>query len=481
MHSSRRLNLTYRGRWEFSITETPYANDVFTRGLWHFDEADGVMSISDASGNNLGAVCRIDSARYFEERIESAIQFNGDGGQIQIANNDLLNVYNVPFTLELWFYILYKPTATAILAKRGIGRPSKSKFVERRGANQGLAAASGTERTELAVRTGTIETFGTTQWYHAAFSWDGDSCASISTEFIRRAGPLRFVSKYRQSAARDRRRFGRLESISRNHRRSPSLFDCPGALGVQRQSFPTAGLARDHPVWRRDRRRASPASIHAAERGRRRSCRARDLGNRQPYFRQFGGEFFLDSGQDTTLWLTFSPTVSGSLPPNTVLVITKADPTHPQLEIPITGRSVDTFTAGTLKTDPFTFALYHFSNVRETTIFDSSGHGFDGVLHGGIQLNSKDGKFGQYLWVNGVQEYCSVDSLIPSGLGTQLGRFHGRSMDLSQPIAGGQQRDRPQTRNGRRDGFDIRVNNWLRDRPILEFHRKYYLRDFPGF
>ncbi|HDQ44362.1 MAG TPA: choice-of-anchor D domain-containing protein, partial [bacterium] len=404
--------------------QVPYRNDVFTLGLWHFDEADGVSTVNDASGNNLvgtplGQTPRVEAKPGFGR----AIRFNGDGGRIQIPNHALLNIYNTQFSLELWFSMIQKTAGTAILAKRGMGQTQQVELA--------LSAADGLvgriwdpSGNEHFLKTGSLQSFNTDQWYHAAISWDGDSLRlflnGIQKDGRPYYGTLRNVNDQPLIIAAQpdgtNPFFGLIDEV-----RLSSIARQPWEFNVNQSRLEVAGdpirfgnvivgQVRRLPLLLRSAGEA-PLTVYGVS--------ATD--NRVSVSARSG--FTLHSGQDTTLWLTFLPEVTGAVPEAARLVIASTDPTFPFLEIPITGRGFETFAAGTQKTDPFTLGLYHFSQVRETTVFDSSGYGFDGTLHGGVVLDTAGGKFGRYLHINGVTEYCSVDSLRDPVWGSHWGGF----------------------------------------------------------
>ncbi|NQT27450.1 choice-of-anchor D domain-containing protein, partial [candidate division KSB1 bacterium] len=133
--------------------------------------------------------------------------------------------------------------------------------------------------------------------------------------------------------------------------------------------------------------------------------------------------FKLASGQDTTLWITFSPDQSMTLNGEAALVIASSDPTYPFISIPLQGSGVHTLPAGSYSTDPFTLALYHFEEIEETTVFDSSGNAMDAELFNSVFADSENGKFGQYLIFETVDQYCAVEPVEDPNIGPILGGF----------------------------------------------------------
>ncbi|NQT25345.1 hypothetical protein HQ585_08320, partial [candidate division KSB1 bacterium] len=155
----------------------PYEVDVFTQGLWHFDETTGI-TVVDETGNDLGGQAfgtpiRVNAKPGFDR----AILFDGGNDRIVINNNPLLNLYKNPLTLELWLKATQMPTGRAVLAKYGIGDHEQYElalnggevnngFIGRVWDSNGFShTVDGIPLTELNVN----------QWYHASMTWDGDS------------------------------------------------------------------------------------------------------------------------------------------------------------------------------------------------------------------------------------------------------------------------------------------------------------------
>ena len=421
------VTLFLQGEGSTPSQEEPYENDVFTSGLWHLDEGSGNTNINDVSGNNLtgqtfGNVSREEGKTGFNR----SVRFLSSGAGFTIPNDALLNISQTSFTLELWFSMLERQNGRVILVKRGMGSTQQIAItLNGSGDYQGLAGHIwDIDGLEYIVHSGDLDDINLNQWYHAALSWDGDSLRLHMNgrlqDRVALQGNLR--SETTQSLV-----FG---SDSEGNNTFIGQIDEIRLSNIARQSW-EFNVSRSRLVINRDPVQFGSILV--------------DENRRLPLVLQSQGEedltiygvsatdnavsvstssgFILASGRDSTIWLTYRPEVLSSLDDNASLVIASNDATYPFLEIPLTGRAVETVAAGTHRTDPFTLGLYHFEEVEETTVFDSSGYGFHADLQGGVLLDTTNGKFDQYLWFDGVAEYCSVDSLRDPILGPIWGGF----------------------------------------------------------
>ena len=404
----------------------PYDVDIFSLGLWHFDETTG-FEVVDETENDLvglaqGTPVRVDAKPGFG----SAIQFNDAGDRIVIQNHPLLNLYNSPLTLELWFKATEMPTGRAVLAKYGIGDNEQYELALLGGdVDNGLIArlwdSNGFSHTVYGVP---LTELSVNQWYHASMAWDGDSLR-LYLNGVQRGGIA--LS-------------GGLLNISTETLTIGSDANGNNTFLGTIDEIRLSDIARQEWEYNVDRSRMivdiDPIGFGDVVRGesRKRTFRIASAGSdsleilgistthNQVSVSTTTG-FKLASGQDTTLWITFSPEESLTLDGLASLVIASSDPTYPFISIPIQGRGVLTLPAGSYPADPFTLALYHFEEIAETTVFDSSGNDMHGELFNSILADSENGKFGQYLIFESVDQYCAVEPVESPSIGPILGGF----------------------------------------------------------
>lgn len=404
----------------------PYEPDVFTRGLWHFDETTG-SAVVDESGNGLGGQAygtpvRVGSKPGFDR----AIQFNGGNDRIVMGSDPLLNLSTTSFTLELWFYATDLPEAKGVLLKYGAGNNEQYELALNGGEeHNGLIGrvwdAAGFAHTVSGVP---LSELGVDQWYHASLTWTGDSLKlflnGVERGAVAVSGSLLNVATESLSVGSD---------VNGNHE-FYGIIDEIRMSNIARQSW-EFNVDRSRMEVDFDPIRFGRVIVGES---RKRTLRIRSIGsdtlrvigistthNRVTISADAG--FQLPSGRDTTLWLTFHPEETMNLNGEAALVIASSDPTYPFVSIPIYGSGVHTLPAGAYSSDPFTLALYHFEEIQETTVFDSSGNAMDGELFHGILADAENGKFGQYLFFETVDQYCEVQPVENPDIGPVLGGF----------------------------------------------------------
>jgi len=380
------LSLTLQGEVSALVTEGPYSPDAFTVGLWHFDEADGVTTLTDASGNALHGQVSGNPRREDSPRLGYGRQmvFDKVDDFVQIPANPLLNLWNTPFTIELWFSMLSKPQTQYVLIKKG--NENTQQFELALSAERGLVGrvwdASGNMHT---VSSGSIEVFNTQQWYHAALTWDMDTLKLYLNGVIKEKrhvpSPLRFQST--ESVAIGGTSLG------------GSLFH--GVLDEIRISHIARESWEFHVVRSRiatnfnelqfgnvlvNRKRMLPLEI--ANIGTQPLFIQGIQANNLHVTVQGSTQFILEGGQKDTIWVTFSPVGEEVLGQGSLLLIQSNDPTYPVYSIPLRGQGVMSFPAGPYVSDAFTFGLWHLDETSGVQITDASGNGMNGTLSGNV-------------------------------------------------------------------------------------------------
>lgn len=382
------LSLTLQGEVSALVTEGPYTSDAFTVGLWHFDETDGVNTVTDASGNALHGQVNGNPRREDSPRLGYGRQmvFDKVDDFLLIPANPLLNLWNSPFTTELWFSMLSKPQTQTkyVLVKKG--NENTQQFELALSGEKGLIGsvwdASGTMHS---VSSGSMEVLNTQQWYHVALTWDMDTLKlylnGVVKEKKRVPSPLRFQST--EPVAVGGTSLG------------GSLFH--GIVDELRISHVARESWEFHVVRSRIATNLNELQFGNVLVNRERTLplEIANIGT-QPLFIQgiqannlhvtvqSSGQFILEGGQKSTVWITFSPVGEEELGQGSLLLIQSNDPTYPVYAIPLRGRGVMSFPAGPYTTDPFTFGLWHLDETSGVQITDASGNGMNGTLSGKV-------------------------------------------------------------------------------------------------
>jgi hypothetical protein len=378
------------------VTEGPYTPDDFTVGLWHFDEADGVVTAADASGNSLhgqlaGTPFRENSTRSGYGR---QIGFDSETDRVLVAQNPLFNFSETSFTAECWFSMDALPTDHYVLMRHG--SDSNAQFELALGSGDvGLIGrvwdGSGGERT---LTSGSIDLFNVDQWYHAALTWNGDSL-KLYLNGVLKAGRrvqnrLKFVAT--EPLAIGANQYG--TAVFRGSIDDVRLSD------IARESWEyhvtRSRIALSQPIVQfgnvlANQTRTVPLAVS-------------NLGS-QPLVVQSvtsgnahvtvtpSGPFTLFIGQTDTLDVSFSPVGVEVLTQGSLLQIRSNDPTYPVLAVPLRGNGISSLPAGPYATDPMTLGLWHLDESSGLVARDSSGNAMNGTLSGSVARESVTRKF----------------------------------------------------------------------------------------
>jgi hypothetical protein len=379
--------VTLQGQVTTLVTDEPYTADDFTVGLWHFDEADGVVTATDASGNGLHGLVYGDPVRENSNRpgYGRQIDFDKINDWVRIPSSPLMNFYNTPFTLELWFSMASKPLASYVLAKRGNDLSQQFELALGSG-DVGLIGrvwdSNGIART---LTSGSMESFNINQWYHAALCWDGDTLRLYLNGVLKGKtavkGELRFQAT--EPLAIGANSFGssvfhgaidevRLSDISREawefhvtrSRLDVSLpvLNFGNVLINQSRTVPFAlsNVGSQPLLITGISSTNANVTVTPAQ------------------------AFTLLAGHTDTLQARFAPVAEEILTENSVLNIVSNDPTFPVYTLPLRGTGVPTLQAGPYQTDPMTLGLWHLDESAGAVVHDSSGNVLDGTLSGSV-------------------------------------------------------------------------------------------------
>ena len=418
------IGLSLQGRVVSLIAEGPYDPDFFTVGLWHFDETAGATT-PDASGNLLEGtlkqgVVRTDTARY-----SRSMRYTGQtDGYVEIDFQPVLNFHDNAFTMELWFQMSSKPDPYYILLKRGIGTTMQYELA--------LAAESQDERGVMGrvqdalgnlhmVHTGSMDSLNTGQWYHVAMTWDRDTLKIFLNGLLKDAKPLRTNLIYQAS---EKLAFGasaygnapfhgyidevRISNIAREiweyHVNRSRL-----AVEVNRIDFGNIVLNQSRSLPFTFRNIGSQAMVISS------------ITSTSPFVEvPVVSDLVLEASEESTIWMTFTPTSVISLGGEQFLSIESTDPTFPVYDIALYGNGIVSMPAGAYATDPFTLGLWHFDESSGVVVFDSSGNELDGTWTGILR---PAGKFGRSLRLDGQNDMCVIPVDGEQRIGAEYGGF----------------------------------------------------------
>jgi hypothetical protein len=379
--------LTLQGEVTAPVTEGPYSVDTFTTGLWHLDEADGTTTVTDASGNGLHGQTNGDPVRQDATRagFGRVIAFDKTNDWIRIPAGPQLNLWNAPFTVELWFAMASKPQTSTILAKRGNDNTQQFELALGSGDTGIIGKVWNGSGGVHTLTAGSMDNLNLEQWYHVAMVWTTDTLKLFLNGVLKSkaavAAPLRFQAT--EPLAIGANAFGgspfhgwidevRVSGIARE---SWEFHVTRSRLEVTQPMVPFGNVLVD-------RSRTVPLAITNV--GSQSLLIAGLSTNNAHVTVSPSSPFTLYTGQSDTAWVTFSPEGEEFLGPGTVLTIQSNDPTFPTYTVPLRGQSVSTLPAGPYRSDAFTLGLWHLDEPDGSTAIDSSGLGMQGTLSGGV-------------------------------------------------------------------------------------------------
>jgi len=443
------IEITFSFERGFPIAKAAYQSDIFTVGLWHFNEQSGGIAF-DSSPNYLnGTWTNINSSS--NGKYARCYQFGGpqDPAHVEIPYHEDLNFIDTPFTVELWFNIIKKPKITdpnkfAILACRG-NHPNRQfeLFLDPDNGIVGRVYHSVSNDDEVA--TGSLDELKVNQWYHVALTWNRDS-----------------LKIYLNSVLKDSK-FVNENLIDQNVAKLSV-----GAATTQ--SAPFQGLIDEVRVSIVDRLpwefNVSRSYLYVKEDtlffsnilyGRKR--------NIPMYFSNKGGEeieitnvsssspqisfspqisesspMLVEAGKSSVIWVGYTAQVYGDF--ESEITIESNDPTFPQKKIPFKGKCVVSPELGTYTTDPFTLGLWHFNYLSGPTgrmiIPDSSSNGMNGIWNG-LQPGTAVARFDKAIYLDGNDDFCFMESVEGHLLNSRWGGFTVEGWFYLDPITVGKE------------------------------------------
>lgn len=393
----------------------PYQSDILTLGLWHIDEQTGA-TVYDVSAYNQDALIVGQATRTDTSKFGRSIRFHGtNNSRIEIPYNTVYNLWDHPFTVELWFYMLRKPTDWTALLQRGIDETIQYK-IWLADDSKPVKGIIGFVRDVVGnvreISTGSMAQLNTNQWYHVALTWDKDSLRLYVNSIERGSIPLRGRLLYQDTEA--------ISIGSEITGQSPfsGYIDEVRISNVARQpwEFPVhkSRLIAEEDTLRFGRvfvNRSRRVPLHLMNTGTQpliinniHSTGSSDISIAPAL------EYVLYDGQDTTVWITYAPVSESVLGNDASLVIESTDPTYPVYSIPLFGEGVFTLPAGKYNPDPFTLGLWHFDEVGGTTVDDETVYDRHGTFYGDVTLDEVTHKFttGRSLHFGGDNGICVI-------------------------------------------------------------------------
>ncbi len=404
------VNLSLQGKAISPITEDPYDRDDLTLALYHFDETevDTIVdaSIYDLTGQLNGGPERVASK---DANFNRAVYFDGIDDRAVISYDDLLNFYDCAFTVEMWFQMESKPSSYYILLKRGIGSTLQYELAlasdsqSEKGIMASVQDATGTVHK---LYTGSMAELSVGQWYHAALSWDMDSLRLYLNSVLRAKKELQgnLIQETSENLGIGASAYGNAPfhgtidevRISGVARQSWEFHVNRSNLVVDEETVDFGsvllGYSRDVPL--------------IIKNGGSQTLMISDISTTNSLVINTHSEgFYLEENQDSTIWLSFTPTSTGALTEGSDLVVLSSDPTFPEYHIPLIGEGVSSLPAGAYETDTFTLGLWHCDETSGSIVVDASDNHMDGIWNGAIRPS---GKFNLSLWFDGENDFCTI-------------------------------------------------------------------------
>ncbi|MBN2030782.1 choice-of-anchor D domain-containing protein [bacterium] len=388
-----------------------YESDLFTFGLFHFDQSTGTTA-NDSSdyginGNLMGGASWSTNGRF-----GSCLLFNGINGRVEIPDVSSLYLDYADFTIELWFLMVEKPLTQYILSRRGNGNIGQFELVLDHSA--GLIGRIWSEdSTAYTLSSGSMALLNTDQWYHAALSWDGDSLRLFLNNELRdvlaftgsllamETDPLMigadFLVNYPFYGSIDEFR------LSQTARQSWEFNVLPPELVIQPSEL-------------------NFATVYS---GQSRTLRfsVTNQGDQDLVIHNIAGadgvftlpdsltSFILGRTQTKMIPVTYTPTGTNTTNRD-LLTITSNDTQNPVVTIDLEGSVTDARSPWPYQEDYHTLTLFHFSTIDmigDTLVMDVSEHGYHGLLRNGADITS-NGYYGDALMFDGLNDFLEITS-----------------------------------------------------------------------
>ena len=450
--------------------KSPYENDIFARGLYHFDEAPAAQTAQDASGQNLNAAI-FGGVHTGETDAVFGTSFKFDGvssSKVVIDATAFHDFHDTPFTIEMWFKMIQKPQSKYVLMRRGdyssgtrqyeLGFQPPNAYGDL--GIYGIVWTS--EGKTITVKSGNGDNINVDQWYHVAMTWDSDSLR-LYINSVQRDAALLHSTLYNTvseplaigaSATGDAALNGYIDEvrISRGVARQSWEYNVnQSRVTVKNDTVRFGNVLRGSnrelmlKISNPGTQSLTVDSVYSKT----------TLVDVDPKVIP-SMNFYVPAGKDTAVWLKYSPVTIGSL--NSKLVIVSSDPTYPRYEVLLQGDAIETLPAGSYITDDFTVGLYHFEETDGSNqVFDYSGNNMNGIWTPATRTyNSKFGD--KALSFDGQNDVCVITPSQGQFIGPEWG---GLTAELWFYLADNVPGRRSLISRGNANGmqFDLAVDN----------------------
>ena len=436
-HSEVKMTIRWVGAL-MALEQNPYESDLFTLGLWHFNESGGnVFADSSGRGHDGQITASTEFISSGKEGFHNALRLNETDDRGVVDYHADFNLSNKAFTVEFWFQMAQIPQKSYILLQRGLGEDNtqfqffvgNNHHAEVPETEGGLVVYCEGLQENYILNSGSIDDLVIGHWYHAALTADGE-IFRLFLNGIERDSALMKSSLvaaidenmgFGASALGHSPFVGLLDEV-----RISSVDRQPWELHVNRSQIAIGEPAVDFGHVLIDSARVLPLLIT--------NPGSQDLEISSFVFSQNSAALslspeglplsegeemqVLQPGERLALWLRYAPLAEELL--TDTLKIKNSDPNHPVLQVPLTGQGIKSIPAGGYGSDAFTVGLWHFDDAG-TQLNDAS----PAEMHGVWPPNHwQEGQFGQaLLFIEGEQNLGYISPDADDFIGPRWGGF----------------------------------------------------------
>ncbi len=389
-----------------------YDTDLFTIGLYHFEEQSGTV-IEDSSGNEMSGVTKV-SMRSDNGRFGKGLIFRD--GQNDIATINPPGNYPISprwggLSVEGWFLVETLPQDDETLIGRGdnswrqfeiwLNGPTIYGRVYSNDAPQQIVTLTSAAKGD--VRTG--------QWNHYALSFQSDSItlylngdAAETKPFPysmadRSVGQLPDTNKIRigRDWSGSRPFVGRMDEIRiSNTGRKPWEFN----VDMARANISATSLDFDQVLVGKSRTLKLEISNTGID-----NLTISNLQVNHSNYSVQNNSFVVTPGGSNIIKVTYTP--SDTATHQGLLVMNSNDPFQRQIDVQLTGKGSDVPIISSYQSDIFTTGLYHMDSGSGQNMVDGSSKNQPGSIHGAAwSINAVFGS--NSLSLDGVNDYLSI-------------------------------------------------------------------------
>ncbi|MFO7891139.1 MAG: LamG-like jellyroll fold domain-containing protein [bacterium] len=409
------IEISFSYQRGYPIAKAAYLSDVFTAGLWHFNELSGGTA-KDYSSNYLdGTWTNITSSG--NGKFNNCYQFGGKNNpaHVEFPYHEDLNFTDNCFTVELWFNMVAIPQDYAMLALRG-NHPNRQ-FELFLDPENGIVGRVYHASSDNEVATGSLDDLTVNQWYHVAFTWNRDSLKIylnsiqkdsklVQEDLINQdVAPLSVGAATTGAAPFE----GLIDEV-----RVSTVDREPWEFNVSRSSI----YIKEDTLFFGDilykRKRSIPVYLNNQGGEELEITDVYSSSSQIDFSPQISesAPILLGAGEKGGFWATYTAKGYGDF--NSTITIESNDPTFPEKSVRFQGKSVNSPQLGPYTSDPFTLGLWHFNYPSGPTgrmrIPDSSGNGMDGIWNG-LQPGTAKARFDKAIYLDGNDDFCVMDTV----------------------------------------------------------------------